>query len=114
MWVTTCGLLLVGYYLWVTTCGLLLVGYYLWACVSKVSKIEEESGFLEGSLCATIFLKFATESARSKFVAGDFSYRYRPIDDRARYWGKFFLGGGEDELRKFSEEKKKTKKNRRD
>ena len=39
--------------------------------------------------------------------------RYRPIDDRARYWKKNFLGGGggdkvcEDELRKFSEEKKK-------
>ena len=35
--------------------------------------------------------------------------RYRPIDDRARYWATFFWGGGggEDELRKFSEEKKK-------
>ena len=40
--------------------------------------------------------------------------RYRPIDDRARYWARFFFGGGggggewEDELRKFSEEKKKN------
>ena len=32
--------------------------------------------------------------------------RYRPIDDRARYW-EIFLGG-EDELRKFSEEKKRN------
>ena len=36
--------------------------------------------------------------------------RYRPIDDRVRYWEIFFGGGDkvwEDELRKFSEEKKK-------
>ena len=84
--------------MWVTTCGLLLVGYYLWACVSKVSKIEEESDFSEGSLCAAIFLKFATESARSKFVAGDFSFWVMLGTGRltiARAIGQnFFLGGG--------------------
>ena len=46
---------------WVTTCGHALIKWY-------GSKIEEELGFLEGSL------EFETESERSKFVAGDFSF----------------------------------------
>ena len=44
-------------------------------------------------------------SAKSEYYKG--RARYRPIDDRARYWENFL--GGEDELRKFSEEKKKKR-----
>ena len=53
--------------------------------------------------------RLATYSPFSLTAKG--SARYRPIDDRERYWAKknYFLGGGEDELRKFSEEKKKKK-----
>ena len=34
--------------------------------------------------------------------------RYRPIDDRARYWAKIFFGGGKMNLENFQRKKKKN------
>ena len=47
---------------WVTTCGHALVKWY--------DRIEQESG----SLSVQPFFEFKTESERSKFMAGDFSF----------------------------------------